>query len=135
MKKSITLLLALTFSLISLAQTKTNEPNVKQYWLVVIKTGPMDAVIKDSVQRAKIFQGHFSNMSTLHKEGVLKVAGPFGKNDHQWRGLFILDCKTEEDARRYVTTDPAIAAGIFTVDIVPWWTEPGGSFAPTPALN
>ena len=102
--------------------------NVKQYWLVMIKTGPMDSVITDSTERAKLFQGHFSNMGRLHQEGILKVAGPFGKNENKWRGLFIYDCPTLEDAKKYVATDPAISAGIFTVDIVPWWTEPSGSF-------
>ena len=69
-------------------------------------------------------------MTRLHQEGVLKVAGPFGKNDLQWRGLFIYDCPTLEDAKRHVATDPAVASGIFEVDIVPWFTEPSGSFKP-----
>ena len=73
-------------------------PKVKQFWLVLLKTGPQDKVITDSAQRAKIFAGHFSNMERLYKEGILKVAGPFGKNDFTWRGLFILDCATKEEA-------------------------------------
>lgn len=106
------------------------EQKIKQFWLVMIKTGPKDKEISDSTERSKIFAGHFSNMARLHTEGVLKVAGPFGKNDFAWRGLFILDCKTKEEAENYVKTDPAIAAGVFIVDIVPWFSEASGSLAP-----
>jgi hypothetical protein len=41
-------------------------------------------------------------MERLHKESILKVAGPFGKNVFTWRGLFILDCKTKEEVERFV---------------------------------
>lgn len=110
--------------------TKKSEPNVKQFWLVILKTGPNDKIITDSTERSKIFAGHFSNMERLHSEGILKVAGPFGKNEFTWRGLFILDCKTKEEAEAHVKTDPSIAAGIFITDIVPWYGEPSGSFLP-----
>jgi uncharacterized protein len=109
---------------------KNPEEKIKQFWLVVLKTGPKDKEITDTAQRNKIFAGHFGNMERLYNEGILKVAGPFGKNDFTWRGLFILDCKTKEDAENYVKTDPSIAAGIFVVDIVPWFSEPSGSFVP-----
>jgi uncharacterized protein YciI len=67
-------------------------------------------------------------MERLYKEGILKAAGPFGKNDFTWRGLFVLDCKTREEAEQYLKTDPSIAAGVFITDIVPWYSEPTGSF-------
>lgn len=129
------LLLALVFIAginASTAQSDSTKalPQVKQFWLVVLKTGPQDKVITDSARRATIFAGHFSNMERLYKEGILKVAGPFGKNDFTWRGLFILDCATREAAEGYVKTDPSIAAGIFITDIVPWYSEAVGSFVP-----
>jgi len=109
---------------------KKTEPNIKQFWLVVLKTGPKDKEITDTAERKKIFAGHFSNMERLYNDGILKVAGPFGKNDFTWRGLFILDCKTREECEAHVKTDPAVAAGVFIYDIVPWYGEPSGSFVP-----
>ena len=106
------------------------EPKVKQFWMVILKTGPMDKEIKDSTERSKLFAGHFGNMERLHNDGVLKVAGPFGKNDFTWRGLFILDCKTIEEAEDFVKTDPTVKSGVFIYDIVPWYGEPSGSFVP-----
>ncbi len=109
---------------------KKAEPNIKQFWLVVLKTGPNDKTITDSVERSKIFTGHFANMGKLHSEGVLKAAGPFGKNEFTWRGLFIMDCATKEEAEAYVKTDLSVSAGVFIYDIVPWWSEASGSFKP-----
>ena len=134
MKKRIFSFLALliiTHSILAQSDsTKKTKPDIKQFWLVILKTGPKDKVITDSVERSKIFAGHFSNMKRLHEEGKLKAAGPFGENDFTWRGLFIFDCKTKEEAESYVKTDPSVAAGIFIVDIVPWWSEATGSFVP-----
>ena len=110
--------------------TKKKEPRVKQFWMVVLKTGPKDNVITDSAERSIIFKGHFANMERLYNEGVLKAAGPFGKNDLTWRGLFILDCASKEEAETHVRTDPSVAAGVFIYDIVPWYSEPSGSFKP-----
>ena len=109
---------------------KKMAEKIKQFWLVILKTGPKDKDIIDTAARNKIFAGHFENIMRLYNDGIIKVAGPFGKNDFTWRGLFILDCKTKEEAEAYVKTDPTIAAGVFIVDIVPWYGEPSGSFVP-----
>ncbi len=133
MKRCISLFALLAILQLSVSAQQDSvkaPPKIKQFWLVVLKTGPQDKVITDSAQRAKIFTGHFSNMERLHKEGILKVAGPFGKNDFTWRGLFILDCATKEEAEKYVMTDPSIEAGVFITDIVPWYSEAVGSFVP-----
>jgi uncharacterized protein YciI len=109
---------------------KKMAEKIKQFWLVILKTGPKDKEITDTAARNKIFAGHFENIMRLYNDGIIKVAGPFGKNDFTWRGLFILDCKTKEEAEAYVKTDPTVAAGVFIVDIVPWYGEPSGSFIP-----
>lgn len=102
-----------------------DKPKIEQYFFVMLQTGKAKV---DSAARARLFAGHMANMQTLHEEGVLKVAGPFAKNDREWRGIFILDCKSIEDARKYCDTDPAVKAGLLEAVIVPWYTEPSGSF-------
>ena len=69
-----------------------------------------------------------ANINRLYYDGILKVAGPFGKNDFTWRGIFIFDCKTKEEAENIALSDPAVSAGLFAVDIVPWYGAPIGSF-------
>jgi len=48
------------------------------YVLAVLKTGPRSAPLsKDDSQR--IFGGHMANMQRLAREGLLVMAGPYGK--------------------------------------------------------
>ncbi|CAN5763188.1 hypothetical protein BH11BAC4_BH11BAC4_26560 [soil metagenome] len=103
----------------------TPRERIQLFFFLMIKTGPKQDF--DSVGKAKLFEGHMANMKRLYYDGILKVAGPFGKNDFSWRGIFIFDCKTKEEAEQIVATDPAVAAGLFAVDIVPWYGEPNGS--------
>lgn len=108
------------------AKEKSPAEKITQYWFVMIRTGPKQDF--DSAAKSKLFEGHMANINRLYYDGILKVAGPFGKNDFSWRGIFILDCATKEEAEKNVMTDPAVAAGLFAVDIVPWYGEPSGSF-------
>lgn len=116
-------ILILHCSMLAQKDSTRKDPgaNIQPFWPVVLKTGPMDKEIKDSTERSKLFAGHFSNMEKWYYEGILKAAGPFGKNDFTWRGLFILACKTKEEAEGFVKTDPTVAAGIFIYDLVPWF--------------
>ncbi len=97
-----------------------DEMGMKQYVLVILKTGPNDTSIKGK-EREDIFAGHFANIGRLADEKKLAVAGPFGKNDKSYRGLFILNVASVEQAQRLADTDPAVKAGIFVVDLIPWY--------------
>jgi uncharacterized protein YciI len=98
-----------------------NENGMKSYVLVILKTGPEDKNITDKAIRDSLFRGHFSNMGVMAKAGKLVVAGPIGKNDKTYRGIFILNVKTIEEARELTQTDPSVKAGIFDVEIFPWF--------------
>ena len=97
-----------------------DERGMKKYVLAILKTGPKDGDVTGD-ERQTIFAGHFSNMERLANEGKLAVAGPFGKNDKSFRGLFILNAATVEEAEALASSDPAIKAGIFVVDLIPWY--------------
>lgn len=122
------LLLTISFGYAQAVPEKPEKPEdqIERYWFVLIKTGPKNDF--DSTAKAKLFEGHMANINRLYYDGILKVAGPFGKNDFTWRGIFIFDCKTKEEAEKIVLSDPAVAAGLFAVDIVPWYGAPIGSF-------
>ena len=97
-----------------------DERGMKTYVLCILKTGPKDADVKGE-QREKIFAGHFANIERLAGEGKLAVAGPFGKNDKLWRGLYIFNVATIEEAEKLVVLDPAVQAGVFVPDLTPWY--------------
>jgi uncharacterized protein len=97
-----------------------DERGMKIYVLCILKTGPKDAEITGE-ERKKIFAGHFANISRLADEGKLAVAGPFEKNDKAYRGLYIFNVATIEEAEKLVTLDPAVKAGVFVPDLTPWY--------------
>jgi uncharacterized protein YciI len=116
------------------AQTRTKagpakprlENKIKQYWFVMLTGGPNRS--QDSATAATIQAGHMDNINKLYYAGKLKVAGPFG-DDGEWKGIFIFDCATKEEVEKFLSTDPAIAAGRLNYTIHPWWTAATGSFA------
>jgi uncharacterized protein YciI len=123
---------ALLFAIAGTAQQtakkeKRPEDQIRKYYFVMLLKGATRT--QDSVTAAKLQEGHMANIWRLYKEGKLKVAGPFG-DDGNWRGIFIFDCETEEEVRKLLDTDPAIAAGRLAYEIHPWYTAPMGSFKP-----
>jgi len=97
-----------------------DERGMKMYVMCILKTGPKDAEIKGK-ERADIFAGHFANIGRLAGEGKLAVAGPFEKNDKAYRGLYIFNVATIEEAEKLVVMDPAVKAGIFVPDLTLWY--------------
>jgi uncharacterized protein YciI len=96
-----------------------DERGMKQYVLAILKTGTNTTTDKEELN--KYFRGHMDNIGRLAKEGKLVVAGPLGKNDKTYRGIFILNVKTIEEAQKLVETDPAVKAKIFDVELYPWY--------------
>jgi uncharacterized protein YciI len=95
-----------------------NDNGMKMYVLCILKTGPKDAEFKGK-ERDDIFAGHMANIGRLADAGQLAIAGPFGKNDKAWRGLYIFNTGTVEEAEKLVVTDPAVKAGVFVYDLTP----------------
>jgi uncharacterized protein YciI len=97
-----------------------DERGMKMYVMCILKTGPKDAEIKGK-ERDDIFAGHFANIGKLADEGKLAIAGPFGKNDKTFRGLYIFNVPTIEEAEKLVVLDPAVKAGVFVPDMTLWY--------------
>ncbi|MBK9213474.1 MAG: hypothetical protein IPO14_11125 [Saprospiraceae bacterium] len=96
-----------------------DEHGMKSYFLVILKTGKKE--IKDAKKKAEIFKGHMDNIQQMVADKKLVVAGPFGKNDIKYRGIFILDVSTESEARMLVERDPVVQSKLMTYDILPWY--------------
>ncbi len=96
-----------------------NANGMKNYVMVILTTGTAD--IKDKQITDSLFKGHMSNIGRLAKEGKLAVAGPFGKNDLGYRGIFIINSSTVEEAKALVDTDPAVKAGVLTPVYLKWF--------------
>lgn len=86
-----------------------DERGMKSYVMVILKTGP--AKVEAGKERDEIFKGHFANIMRLAKEGKLVVAGPFDDNN-DWRGMFIFNVTTVEEAKALTDTDPVVKSGV-----------------------
>jgi uncharacterized protein YciI len=98
------------------AELGADDYGMKSYVMVVLNTGPNDAVVTDKKEREKLFAGHFSNMDRLAEEGKLVFAGPFIDGKPK-RGLYIFAVKSIEEAEALVKTDPTVEAGIFIYEM------------------
>ncbi|WP_341456346.1 YciI family protein [Chryseobacterium gleum] len=93
---------------------------MKPYTIVMLTTGT--AHIEDKAQMSELMKGHMNNIGKLANEGKIVVAGPFlEKNKENYRGMFIFNTRTKEEAEQWVKTDPAVQAGIFSYEIFPWY--------------
>lgn len=95
-----------------------DDYGMKKYVLVILKTGI------SKVNKAKedsLFAGHMQNIGKLAAEGKLVVAGPLGKNDFNYRGIFVLNTDNIEEAKAMVGTDPAIKNNLLSADYIVWY--------------
>lgn len=98
-----------------------DEYGMKNYVFCILKTGSNTTATPE--EKKKYFDGHMANINKLAEEGKLVVAGPFMKNDRNYRGIFIFNCTTIEEAQKLVETDPAVQAKIFEVELTPWYSS------------
>lgn len=96
-----------------------DDYGMKKYVLVILKTGRRENV--DNATRDSLFAGHMKNIGRLVEAGKLVVAGPMQKNDRSYRGIFILNVSTLEEASLLMDTDPAIKGGLLEPELFGWY--------------
>lgn len=136
MKLKIYLSLTLLITTLSFAQEKKKEKakfnqelatslgadqyGMKAYTIVMLTTG--STKVEDKATMGELMKGHMTNIGKLADEGKIVVAGPFlEKNKENYRGMFIFNTKSKEEAEQWVKTDPAVKAGVFSYEIFPWY--------------
>lgn len=98
-----------------------DERGMRKYVMAILRTGPNDAAITDKAKRTELFNGHFGMINRLAEEGKLVMAGPFDDEKRVYRGVYIFNVETIEEAQKLTETDPSIKAGIFAVEFVKWY--------------
>lgn len=102
-------------------ETGADEYGMKNYVFCILKTGSNTTATAE--ERKKYFEGHMANINRLADQGKLVIAGPFMKNERNYRGIFIFNCATIEEAQKLVETDPAVQAKIFEAELTPWYSS------------
>jgi uncharacterized protein YciI len=97
----------------------SDDYGMKSYILVMLKTGPVE--IKDEAKLDSLFTGHMENIVQLANLGKLIVAGPFSQNEKSYRGIFILNVRTFEEASTLLNSDPFIKAKVLEPELFEWY--------------
>ncbi|MBA4057105.1 MAG: hypothetical protein C0490_20500, partial [Marivirga sp.] len=85
----------------------------------------MDADSLPKEQIDKIMEGHMANINRLAAEGKLISAGPFEGGG----GIFILNTTSVDTAKRWLSTDPGVAANRWNIEILPYKPRIGSACA------
>lgn len=97
-----------------------DDYGMKSYFLVILKTGTNTTEDKEIISNS--FRGHMDNINRLVEEEKLIVAGPLGKNENDFRGIFILNnLKSIEEAKKMLQTDLAVKNGLLDYEIFTWY--------------
>jgi len=107
------------------AQTTVINPTtgteMTTYYMVLLRRGPAWTATA-TPESAAVSKGHMDNIQKLTAAGKMVVAGPFldQTGPQALAGLFILRVASLDEAKATVSTDPAVKAGRFTYEIIPW---------------
>lgn len=94
-----------------------DERGMRQYIMCFLKTGPLKV---NDARRAELMKGHFAMINRAAELGKLVVAGPF-VDGGEFRGIYVFDVKTIDEAKALTETDPSIKEGYFKVDFIKWY--------------
>lgn len=92
---------------------------MKSFMLVMLRSGSNTTTDQRVIDSC--FAGHMENIHRLVEDKKLIVAGPFGKNESSYRGIFILDVANMDEAKDLLRTDPAIREKLLEAEIYPWY--------------
>jgi uncharacterized protein YciI len=92
---------------------------MKMYVLVMLKSGTNTTETKAKTD--SLFAGHMANMGKMVEAQKLIIAGPMGKNDKNYRGIFVLNTKSIEEAKQLLESDPAIKAKLLEPELYNWY--------------
>ena len=70
----------------------------------------------------ELMKGHLANMDRLVEEGKLIVAGPFDGGG----GIFIFKSNSVDETKVWISTDPAVKAELWNIEIFPFKPRKGG---------
>jgi len=92
---------------------------------VVLLLTPPDAPVLEDAAAADLQDAHLAYLAALHESGQLLAAGPLpGEPRRRFRGLNIFGTGPDE-ARLLAEQDPAVRAGQFELEILPWLVPAG----------
>ncbi|NVK53171.1 MAG: hypothetical protein HWD85_09570 [Flavobacteriaceae bacterium] len=96
-----------------------DDYGMKKFVFVLLKTGTNKST--DKAFKSKCFASHMKNTDNLIKERKMIVAGPFFKNNNNYRGIFILAVDSVEKAQELLKKDKAITEKFLEAVYYDWY--------------
>lgn len=97
-----------------------DDYGMKNYYLIILKSGNIKTKNKELINES--FRGHLNNMNRLVDECKLILAGPLGKNENNYRGIFILNnLESLNEVNELLQTNLAIKNGLLDYEIYTWY--------------
>ncbi len=106
----------------SVATVQDSTPyTMMTYYMAFLRKGPKWTP-DPTPEVMKIHEAHMAHINKMAEEGSIIVAGPFvgQTGDSALAGMFLFKVDSEEKARELANADPAVQAGRFFIQIVPW---------------
>ncbi len=98
---------------------QADDYGMKSYVFALLKKG--SANITDKKMLDSIFHGHMVNIKRLAAENKLLLAGPMGDNDKGYEGIFVFNTSSVDEAKQWLSTDPAIISKDLDAELYPWY--------------
>lgn len=95
---------------------------LKKYFLCMLRRGPMRNLSQKEMESLNRF--HQDHLKWLTDTKMLCMAGLM-EGDGELREMLILATRSQEEAEHLIWQDPAVKAGRFTVEVMPWWGPVG----------
>ncbi len=95
---------------------------LKKYFLCLLRRGPVRNLSQKELETlSRYHQDHLKWLSDTKK---LCMAGLM-EGEGDMREMLILSATSQEEAEHLIWQDPAVRAGRFTVEVMPWWGPVG----------
>lgn len=102
------------------ARLGADDYGMATYYMALLTPGPERS--QDSATTAAIQAGHMAHIMRMSESGQLVLAGPF-LDGTRFRGVFVFDVGTEEEARALCAQDPAVQSGRLEFILIPWYAS------------
>lgn len=96
------------------------EHKLVQFQMALLKRGPKN--MPAGWETSSLRERHLAYMQSLVRSGKVMIAGRI-QNDPELVGVAIFRTESADEARNWVSADPAVTAGHFTAELHPWWSE------------
>jgi uncharacterized protein len=120
--KSFAASLVVSLALLS-SVAAAQQYKMTTYYLVMLKKGPSAGIVS-TPDGQKLVKEHVAHLYKLAADGKAMAAGPF-RDDTEIQGLLMVKAGSPEQAREMEAADPAVQAGIFTMEVLPFLSPEG----------